>query len=70
MLAKKNIHLVGISTLLILLSLGLEYHTIHLGQDITILPFRRPKSSSINPKPGTSPLGHVCVFSVVICHVM
>jgi hypothetical protein len=33
-------------------------------------PLRRPTSSSVNPKPGTSPLSHVCVSSVVICHAM
>jgi hypothetical protein len=32
--------------------------------------FRRPTSSSVNPKPGTSPLGHICMSSVIICHVM
>jgi hypothetical protein len=40
------------------------------GQDITIHPLRRSTSSSVNPKPGTSPLGHICMSSVVICHAM
>jgi hypothetical protein len=40
------------------------------GQDITIHPLRRPTSSSVNPNPRTSPLSHVCVSSVVICHAM
>jgi hypothetical protein len=33
-------------------------------------PLRRPTSSSVNPNPGTSPLSHVFVSSVVICHAM
>jgi hypothetical protein len=41
-------HLVGMDTLLILLSLGPEYHHPR-GQDITIHPLRRPTSSSVNP---------------------
>jgi transposase InsO family protein len=28
------------------------------------------KAYRVNPKPGTSPLGHVCVSSVIICHAM
>jgi hypothetical protein len=59
----------GMDTLLILLRLGLGYHH-HRGQDITIHPLRRPMSLSVNPNPGTSPLRHVYVSSVVICHVM
>jgi hypothetical protein len=33
-------------------------------------PLRRLTSSSVNPNPGTSPLGHVCMSSAVICHAM
>jgi hypothetical protein len=33
---KKKMHIVGMSILSILLSLGPGYHTIHLGQDITL----------------------------------
>jgi hypothetical protein len=62
-------HLVDIDTLLILLSLSPGYHHPR-GQDITIAPLRRPTSSSVNPNPETSPLSHVCVSSVVICHAM
>jgi hypothetical protein len=47
-LPKKKMHLVGMDTLLILLSLGPEYHHPR-GQDITIHPLRRPTSSLINP---------------------
>jgi hypothetical protein len=65
-LPKKKMHLVGMNTLLILLSLGPGYHHPR-GQDITIHPLR-PTSLSVNPNPGTSPLSHVCVSSVVICH--
>jgi hypothetical protein len=68
-LPKKKMHLVGMYTLLILLSLGSVYHHPK-GQDIIIHPLRRSTSSSVNPNPGTSPLGHVCMSSVVICHVM
>jgi hypothetical protein len=66
-LPKKKMHLVDINTLLILLSLRLGYHHPR-GQDITIHPLIKPTSSSVNPNPGTSPLSHVCVSSVVICH--
>ena len=66
-LPKNKMHLVGMITLLILLSLGPDI-TIHRVQDITIHPLRRLTSSSVNPKPRTSSLGHVCVFNVVICH--
>jgi hypothetical protein len=59
-LLKKKMHLVGMDTLLILLSLGPGNHH-PTGQDITIHPFRRPTSSSVNPNPGTSPLSNVCV---------
>jgi hypothetical protein len=68
-LLKKKMHLVGMDTLLILLSLGLGYNHPR-GQDITIHPLRRPTFSSVNPNPGTSPLDHVCMSSVIICHVM
>jgi hypothetical protein len=68
-LLRKKIHLVGMDTLLILLSLGPGYHHPR-GQDITIHPLRRLKSLSVNPNLGTSPLSHVCVSSVVICHAM
>jgi hypothetical protein len=67
-LPKKKMHLVDMDTLLIILSLGLGNHHPK-GQDITMHPLRRPTSSSVNPNPGTSPLGHVCMSSVVICHV-
>jgi ABC-type thiamine transport system ATPase subunit len=70
-------HLVDMSTLLILLSLEPGFHHPR-GQDITILgvrisqstPLRRPTSSLVNPNPETSLLSHVCVSSVVICHAM
>jgi hypothetical protein len=68
-LPKKKMHLVDMDTLLILLSLGPGYHHPR-GQDITIHPLRRPTSSSVNPNPGTFPLGHVCMSSVVICRAM
>jgi hypothetical protein len=68
-LPKKKMQLVGIDTLLILLSLGPGNHHPR-GQDITIHPLRRPTSSSVNPNPGTSSLSHVYVSSVVICHAM
>jgi hypothetical protein len=51
--------------LLILLSLGLGFHNPP-DQDIIIHPLKRPTSLSVNPNPGTSPLSHVCVSSVVI----
>jgi hypothetical protein len=62
-------HLIGMDTLLILLSLGLEYHHPR-GQDITIHPLRRLTSLSVNPNLGTSHLSHICVSSVIICHAM
>jgi hypothetical protein len=65
----KKMHLVGMDTLLILLRLG-PWHHHPSGQDITIHPLRRLTSSLVNPNPKTSPLSHVCVSSVVICHVM
>jgi hypothetical protein len=68
-LSKKKMHLVYMSTLLILLSLEPGYHHTK-GQDITIHPLRRLTSSSVNPSLGTSSLSHVCVSSVVICHAM
>jgi hypothetical protein len=68
-LPKKKMHLVGMDTLLILLSLGLENQHPR-GQDITIHPLRRPASLSVNPNPGISHLGHVCMSSAVICHTM
>jgi hypothetical protein len=68
-LPKKKMHLIDMSTLLILLSLGSGYRHPR-GQDITIHPLRRPVYSSINPNPRTSPLSHVCVSSVIICHAM
>jgi hypothetical protein len=54
-------HLVGMDTVLILLSLVRGYHNS---------PPTRLTSSSVNPNPWTSSLSHVCVSSVVICHVM
>jgi hypothetical protein len=60
-LPKKKMHLIGMDTLLILLSLGPGNHHPR-GQDITIHPLRRPTSSSVNPNPGTSPLSHVYVL--------
>jgi hypothetical protein len=67
--SKKKMHLIGMDTLLILLSLGPGYHHPR-GQDITIHPLRRPTSSSVNPNPGISPLGHICMSSAIICHAM
>jgi hypothetical protein len=68
-LPKKKMHLVGMSTVLILLSIGSGYHH-PTGQDITIHPLRRLTSSSVNPNPRTCPLSHICVSSIVICHAM
>jgi hypothetical protein len=70
-LPTKKMHLIGMDTLLILLNLRPEYHHSR-GQDITNHPLslRRPTFLSINPNPGTSPLSHVCVNSVIICHAM
>ena len=68
-LAKKKMHLVGMITLLILLSLG-PGHPIPGARISQSTPLRRPTSSSVNPNPGTFPLSHVCVSSVVICHAM
>jgi hypothetical protein len=68
-LPKKKMHLFGMDTLLILLSLGPGNHH-PWGQDITIHPLRRSTSSSVNPNPGTFPFSHICVSSVVICHAM
>jgi hypothetical protein len=60
-LSKKKMHLVYMSTLLILLNLRPGYHHPR-GQDITIHPLRRPMSSSVNPNPETSPLAmSVCL---------
>jgi hypothetical protein len=69
MLPKKKMHLVGMVTLLILLSLG-PGHPIPGARISQSTPLRRPTSSSVNPNPGTSPLSHVYVSSVVICHAM
>jgi hypothetical protein len=63
-LPKKKMHLVGMDTLLILLSLGPGY-PIPGSRISQSTPLRRPTSSSVNPNPGTSPLGHVCMSSVV-----
>jgi hypothetical protein len=68
-LSKKKMHLVDMDTLLIILSLGSRYHHPR-GQDITSTPLERPTFLSVNPNPVTSPLSHVCVYSVVICHAM
>jgi hypothetical protein len=68
-LSKMKMHLIGMDTLLILLSLRPGYHHPR-GQDIPIHPLRRSTSSLVNPNLGTSPLSHVCVSSVVICHAM
>jgi hypothetical protein len=69
MLSKKKMHLVDMITLLILLSLRPGCH-IPGAKISQTTPLRRPTSSSINPNLGTSPLSHVCVSSVVICHAM
>jgi hypothetical protein len=66
---KKKMHLVGMNTLLLLLSIGPGY-LIPGARISQSTPLRRPTSPSVNPNPGTSPLGHVCMSSVVICHVM
>jgi hypothetical protein len=63
-------HLVDMSTLLILLSLWSGYHhTLGLRYH-NPLPFedRRPRWSTLSQEP--PPLGHVCLFSVIICHTM
>jgi hypothetical protein len=51
-LPKKKMCLIGMSILSILLILGLGYHNLSI---------RRPMFLSVNPKPWTSPLGHVYV---------
>jgi hypothetical protein len=63
-------HLVGMSTLLILLSLGLVYHHLSGPGYHNTLPLERLMSSLVNPKLGTSPLSHVNMSSVVICHAI
>jgi hypothetical protein len=63
-------HLVGMSTLLILLSLGLVYHHLSGPRYHNTLPLERLMSSLVNPKLGSSPLSHVNMSSVVICHVI
>jgi hypothetical protein len=68
-LPKKKMHLVDMITLLILLSLGPGY-PIPGARISQSTPLRRPMSSSFNPNPGTSPLDHVYMSSVVICHAM
>jgi hypothetical protein len=70
-LPNKKMHVIDMSTLLILLSLGLGY-PIHRGQDITIhnpLPLedRRPHLSTPIHEP---PLLATSVSSVGICHAM
>jgi hypothetical protein len=60
-------HLVDMITLLILLSLG-PGHPIPGVRISQSTPLRWLTSSSVNPNPWTSPLSHVCVYSVVICH--
>jgi hypothetical protein len=63
-------HLVDINILLILLSLGPGYHhPLGLGYH-NPSPLRKPMSSSVNPNLGTSPLIHIYMSSVVICHAM
>jgi hypothetical protein len=68
-LPKKKMHLVDMITLLIVLSLGPGY-PIPRARISQSTPLRRLTSSSVNPNPGTSPLSHVYVSSVVICHAM
>jgi hypothetical protein len=53
-LLKKKMHLVGMDTLLILLSLG-QYITITGVRISQSTRLRRPTSSSVNPNPRTSP---------------
>ena len=62
-LPKKKLQLVDISILLILLSPGSGCHIL--------TPLKRPTSSSVNPKPGTSSLGHVPYVQCqqLMCHV-
>jgi hypothetical protein len=64
-LPKKKMYLVDMITLLILLSLWPGY-PIPEARISHSTPLRRPTSSSVNPNPGTSPLSHVCVSSVII----
>jgi hypothetical protein len=66
---KNKMQLISTSILSFLLSIGLDNHTIHPGRDITIHPLKRLTSLLVNPKSGTSPLGHVYVSSVIICHM-
>jgi hypothetical protein len=58
-LPEKKVYLDGTSILSILLSLEPGCHNAP--------PLRRPTSSSVNLKPGTSPLGHFYTSSTVIC---
>jgi hypothetical protein len=58
-LLKKKVYLGGMSILSILLSLELGCHN-------PPPPLRRPTSSSVNAKPGMSPLGHVGTSSAGI----
>jgi hypothetical protein len=68
-LSEKKMYLVDMSTLLTLISLGPGYH--HPGARISqSTPLRRLMSMSVKPNPGTSPLSHVYVSNVVICHAM
>ena len=64
-LPKKKMHLVGMITLLILLSLG-PGHPIPGARISQSTPLRRPTSSSVNLNPGTSPLGLVWQLSRII----
>jgi hypothetical protein len=69
-LPKKKMHLVDMSTLLILLSIGPGYHHPQGSgyHNLPPLEDRRLRRSTSIQKP--SPLGHVCVSSVIICHAM
>ena len=60
---EKKLQLVGMSILLILLKLWAGVSHTH--------PLKRPTSSSVNPKPGTSSLGHVPYVQCQqpMCHV-
>jgi hypothetical protein len=72
--SKKKVYLGGMSILSILFWYTLVVWVFYqsyfaLSQDVTIYPLRRPTSPSVNPKPGTSPLGHVRMSSTGI-HIL
>jgi hypothetical protein len=67
--SEKKLQLIGMRILLILLSSGLGWYILTPLRDRRH-PLKRPTSSSVNPKSGTSPLGHVCVSSANVCTML